>query len=53
MVYQVLFGTMWVTVEEAKELAPAADSPQSVGWLKFKKDGNEMIARPTGWRKVE
>jgi hypothetical protein len=51
MQYQVLFGTVWEDVEEPQELAPAPDSPQSVGWLKFKKDGNDMLARPEGWRK--
>ena len=53
MQYQVLFGDTWEDVEFLQELATAPNAPQSAGWLKFKKDGNDMIARPTGWRKVE
>jgi hypothetical protein len=52
MKYQVLFGDTWEDVQVLQELPPdPSGSPQSVGWLKFTKDGNEMLARPGGWRK--
>jgi hypothetical protein len=51
MQYQVLFGDTWEDVEVIKELPTDITAPQSAGWLKFRKDGNEMLARPGGWRK--